>query len=74
VDAVLSPPSEASTMCVSRFPAGSAVNVFWNSPMLSVCAVVVRSAKCSSGSEIVIVIAVLAGNPLPEIVTSSSAW
>ena len=52
-------------MCVSRLPSGSATKLASKEPSSSVCALSVRAAKCSSGSEIVIVIAAFAAKPLP---------
>ena len=67
-------PSVASTVCQSRLPSGSATKLASNAPMLFACAVRLREAKLSSGSEIVIVTSEPSGNPLPDTVTVSGAW
>jgi hypothetical protein len=61
-------------MCVSRLPSGSATKPASKEPSSSELALSVREAKCSSGSEIVIVIAAFAANPLPWTTTVSAAW
>ena len=70
---VLRYPSPASMMCVSRLPPGSAAKLALKEPSSSELALSVREAKCSSGSEIVIVMSAFAANPLPKTVTVSVA-
>ena len=67
-------PRLASTMCVPRFPSGSATSSVSKAPSPFAATVSVRVSNVSYGSEIASVTLARGANSAPETVTASPAW